>query len=63
MPLFKKIEQGEIIPPYYYEFGSALGKESEFSNLSKPFLHAEAEFMAALEDWESQDWFKKLKNK
>lgn len=59
-PLFQEIEAGNIEPPKYYEFGNALGKDDPFYAPDKPFHVAEAGFVSALEDWESQSWFKKL---
>lgn len=61
-PLFTSVELGQINPPFHYNFRMALGKESEFFEIKTDVRHAEAEFMAALEDWESQDWYKQLKN-
>jgi hypothetical protein len=60
-PLFQDIEAGKIHPPKNYEFGNALGKDNPFYEPDKPFHAAEAEFVAALEDWESQDWYKQVK--
>lgn len=61
-PLFQEIEAGNIQPPQCYDFRNALGKDNSFYEPDKPFHSAEADFVAALEDWESQDWYKKLKN-
>lgn len=59
-PLFQEIESGSIQPPKYYDFRNALGKDGPFYEPDKPFFGVEAEFVAALEDWESQDWYKQL---
>jgi hypothetical protein len=61
-PLFQEIDAGKINPPKHYEFGNALGRDNSFYEPDKPFHHAEAEFVAVLEDWESQDWYKDLKD-
>jgi hypothetical protein len=61
-PLFDDIDAGKIIPPVCYGFSNALGKDSSFYEPDKPFHHVESEFVAAHEDWESQDWYKTLKN-
>jgi len=62
MPLFTEIEEGKIIPPKMYEHHMALGKEPAFYERHKDVYSAESDFIAALEDWESQEWYKKLKN-
>lgn len=62
-PLFDEIEAGKIMLPTHYEFTNSLGKDNPFYELDKPFHHVESDFVAALEDWESQDWYKALKNK
>ena len=61
-PLFQEIEAGNIHPPKYYEFRNALGKDDPFYEPDKPFHGVEAEFVAALEDWESQEWYRALTN-
>ena len=61
-PLFQEIEDGKITPPKYYEFGNALGKDNPFYEPDKPFHNAESNFIAALEDWESQNWYRSQKN-
>lgn len=61
-PLFQEIEAGKIIPPKYYEFGNALGKEAAFYGPGKPFHTVEAEFVSALEDWESQIWYQQFES-
>ena len=61
-PLFGAIERGEIVPPRKYEFHMALGKEPEFYERHKDVHSVESDFMCALEDWESQSWYKQLKS-
>ena len=61
MPLFTEIEKGKIIPPQRYEFRMALGKEPDFYERHKDVHSAESDFMCALEDWESQEWYRNLK--
>lgn len=61
-PLFQEIERGNVCPPMDYEFGDSLGKDNPFYEPDKPFHSCEAAFVAALEDWESQDWYKNLQN-
>jgi hypothetical protein len=61
MPLFMQIEKGQVVPPQKYEHRMALGKEPEFYKRHKDVYSAESDFIAALEDWESQDWYQKLK--
>lgn len=60
-PLFQEIEIGKIYPPRPYKFHNSLGKDSSFYEPDKPFHSAEAAFVAALEDWESQEWYARLK--
>lgn len=60
-PLFTAIEKGEITPPHRYEFHMALGKEPDFYERHKDVHSVESDFMCALEDWESQEWYKQLK--
>ncbi|MFZ2161053.1 MAG: hypothetical protein WAW02_02440 [Sideroxyarcus sp.] len=63
-PLFQEIEAGKIVPPKYYEFGNALGKDAPFYAPDMPFHAVEAEFVSALEDWKSQSWYQQMfKNK
>lgn len=62
-PLFQEIEAGKVAPPKYYEFGNALGKEASFYESDKPFHAAEAAFVSALEDWESQPWYQQMAKK
>jgi hypothetical protein len=59
-PLFIDVKRGNIIPPQRYEFRMALGKEPPFYDRHRDVFSAEADFMSALEDWESQDWYKRL---
>ena len=59
-PLFQEIDVGNIHPPRRYEFNSSLGKDNPFYEPDKPFHSAEAAFVAALEDWESQEWYTRL---
>lgn len=59
-PLFQEIEAGKIYPPRYYEFNNSLGKDNPFYEPDKPFHSAETAFVSALEDWESQEWYKQL---
>jgi hypothetical protein len=59
--LFDQIENGNIIPPYRYEYRVSLGKDSTFYDRHKDVSSAEAEFMSALEDWISQPWYLGLK--
>lgn len=59
-PLFRDIEAGKICPPQIYEFGNALGKDNSFYETDKPFHKVEADFVSALEDWESQEWYQQL---
>ena len=47
----------------YYECGNALGKEASFYESDKPFHAAEAAFVSALEDWESQPWYQQMAKK
>ncbi len=61
-PLFEGVRSGLIVPPTYYKFRLALGKDNDFFEDKIDLRFAEAEFIAALEDWESQDWYKQLKN-
>lgn len=60
-PLFTGIEKGKVIPPQRYEYRMALGKEPAFYERHSEVHSAEADFVSALEDWESQDWYKQLK--
>lgn len=59
-PLFISIENGQVIPPYTYEYSMALGKEADFYERHKDIFSTESDFICALEDWESQDWYKSL---
>ena len=61
-PLFVDIEARKIIPPEKYIFHMALGKDPDFYECHKDVRSAEADFVCTLEDWESQDWHKKLKS-
>ena len=61
MPLFIKIEKGRVVPPQGYEHRMALGKEPEFYERHKDVYSAESNFISVYEDWESQDWYQKLK--
>lgn len=56
-PLFDDIELGKVVPPTPYGFLNALGKDNPFYEPDKPFSAAEADFVSALEDWESQPWY------
>ena len=56
-PLFEDIELGKVVPPTPYTFLNALGKDNPFYEPDKPFSKAEADFISALEDWESQSWY------
>jgi hypothetical protein len=56
-PLFDDIEAGKISPPQRYNYRMALGKDNPFYEQDSPFMKAEAQFVAALEDWESQAWY------
>lgn len=60
-PLFVEVERGGIIPPHRYEFRVALGKESDFYACHREVHSAESDFMCALEDWDSQEWYSRLK--
>ena len=56
-PLYDDIARGKAVPPTYYEFRLALGKENAFDEPSSPFSRPHSEFMTALEDWASQPWY------
>ncbi|HKR42557.1 MAG TPA: hypothetical protein VJU59_23280, partial [Paraburkholderia sp.] len=60
-PLFDDIKEGKVKPPHYYKFRLALGKDNPFYEPDSPFSDAEAEFIATLEDWESQAWYQEAK--
>ena len=60
LPIFHKINAGEIVPPCSVEYGhyefSTEGVLFKYSDLCA----AEARFAAALGDWYSQPWFKSI---
>lgn len=60
LPIFHKINAGEIVPPCGAEYGhydfSTEGVLFKYSDLCA----AEAKFAAALGDWYSQLWFKSI---
>lgn len=58
--LFERIDSGDVVPPHKYNHLMALGKEPDLFINNKTLVHAESEFISALEDWESQDWYKAL---
>lgn len=60
-PRFSAIAKGEITPPHSYEFRMALGKEPDFYERHQDVRSVEADFICALEDWESQEWCRQLK--
>ena len=66
-PLFDDIEAGKVTPPQHYKFRLALGKDNPFYAPGSTFIEAETQFVAALEDWESQAWYqeamKRMKGK
>jgi hypothetical protein len=62
MPLFEGVERGEVVPPTRYRYRFALGKDSSFYNKRKAVVAAEADFVAALEDWPSQKWYQDLES-
>ncbi len=62
-PLFTAIDNGEVTPPHKYEFSMALGKEPMFYERHRDVRSVEADFVCALEDWESQDWYRQLRDK
>jgi hypothetical protein len=57
-PLLDKIDGNEITPPYKYPLLGALGKDCRFYDKYPDVRLAEANFIAVLEDWVSQPWFK-----
>jgi len=59
-PLFNDIEQGIVTPPQRFEHRNALGKEAPFYEPNSMFLEPYSDFVAALEDWPSQSWYKAL---
>jgi hypothetical protein len=56
-PLFEEIAAGKVQPPQRYEYRLALGKDNPFYEPTSPFSEAKAQFISALEDWESQAWY------
>ncbi|PRX32139.1 hypothetical protein B0G75_104158 [Paraburkholderia sp. BL18I3N2] len=62
-PLFEEIEAGLVQPPQHYQYRFALGKDNTFYEPGSPFAEAEAQFVSALEDWESQEWYQKFMEK
>lgn len=60
-PLFEDISEGKVMPPKRYEYRLVLGKDSQFYQPENPLSEAEAQFVAVLEDWESQAWYQKGK--
>ncbi|WP_345817719.1 hypothetical protein AAGS40_30450 (plasmid) [Paraburkholderia sp. PREW-6R] len=56
-PLFDEIEAGNVQPPQRYRYRQALGKDNPFYAPGSPLAEAEAQFISALEDWESQEWY------
>ncbi len=59
-PLFIDIEAGKVTPPRRYEFRMALGKDAKFYERHDNIGKAEADFVSALEDWPSQEWYLRL---
>ena len=56
-PLFMAIEKGKVVPPQRYEYLMALGKEPDFFECHRDVFSAQSDFVSALEDWESQEWY------
>jgi hypothetical protein len=62
VPLFKAIEAGEIVPPYEHKYRWYFAStDSPLYRKYEDLSHASSEYACALEDWESQAWFKQLK--
>lgn len=59
-PLFHEIEVENIYLPRNYAFNNSLGKDNPFYEPDKPFHSTEAAFVAALEDWDSQKWYRQI---
>lgn len=56
-PLFEDIMADKIEPPKRYEYHLVLGKDNPFYETDSLFSEAHAQFVSALEDWESQTWY------
>ena len=55
-----EIEVENIYLPRNYAFNNSLGKDNPFYEPDKPFHSTEAAFVAALEDWDSQEWYRQI---
>ena len=60
--LFKQIQAGEIEPPHENEFRWYFAStEAPLYRRYEDLSHAASDYSCALEDWESQEWYKQLK--
>lgn len=64
IPFFQAVEKGEIIPPYEHQYRRYFeNTESPLYRKYENLTRAASEYSCALEDWESQDWYKQLKDR
>lgn len=61
-PLFEQIRTGEIVPPHEHEYRWHFAStESPLYRKYEDLSHAASEYACALEDWKSQEWYRRLK--
>jgi hypothetical protein len=63
LPLFVAIDEEKIVPPHEHKYRwNFASTESPLYRKYDDLSHASSEYACALEDWESQAWFKQLKS-
>lgn len=61
-PLFEAIQAGRIVPPHEHEYRWYFANtESPLYEKYEELSQAASEYACALEDWESQEWYRNLK--